>query len=58
MECTICFENTMSKSKNQWINKRRLKHIKALQIQRHWWNCSCNPKYKLAKKCLLRLHES
>ena len=29
-------DNCMSKSKNNWINKRRLKHIKAYQIQRHW----------------------
>jgi len=48
----------MSKSKNEWVNKRRLQHIKAFQIQRHWRNCSCNPEYKLAQRCLLRLHGS
>jgi hypothetical protein len=48
----------MSKSKKEWINQRRLRHIKALQIQRHWRNCSCNPEYKLARLCLLRLHGS
>ena len=51
-------ENSMSKYKNAWINKRRLKHIKAFQIQRHWRLCSCNPEYKLAQRCLLRLHGS
>ena len=44
--------------KQRWINKRRLEHIKAFQIQRRWRNCSCNPEYKLAQRCLLRLHGS
>jgi len=48
----------MSKEKEGWINRRRLKHIKVLQIQRHWRNCRCNPEYKLAQRCLLRLHGS
>jgi len=47
-----------SNNKFRWINKRRLEHIKALQIQKHWRNCSCNPVYKLAQRCLLRLHGS
>ena len=51
-------ENTMELGKQRWINQRRLKHIKAFQIQRHWRNCSCNPEFKLAQRCLLRLHES
>ena len=50
--------NDMWLWKKQWITKIRLKHIKASQIQRHWRNCSCNPEYKLAKRCLLRLHRS
>ena len=50
--------NWMSKGKQQWINNRRLYNIKALQIQRHWRNCSCNPEYKLAQRCLLRVHGS
>ena len=56
-EAHIC-KHLYSKDKNQWINKRRLEHIKALQIQRHWRNCSCNPEYKLGQRCLLRLHNS
>ena len=51
-------QNTMELEKQQWFKKRRLKHIKAFQIQRHWRNCSCNPEYKLAQRCLLRLHGS
>ena len=53
----IC-SNKMKVAKKEWINLRRLKHIKALQIQRHWRNCSCNPEFKLAQRCLLRLHGS
>jgi len=48
----------MKLGKKRWIIRERLEHIKALQIQRHWRNCSCNPEYKLAQRCLLRLHES
>ena len=51
-------KNSMSKSKKEWINQRRLRHIKALQIQRHWRNCSCNPEYKLAQRMLSTLYES
>ena len=51
-------KSSMSKSKNEWVNKRRLEHIKALQIQRHWRNCSCNPEFKLAQRMLSRLYES
>ena len=51
-------DNSMSKEKEKWIDQRRLQHIKAHQIQRHWRNCSCNPQFKLAQRCLLRLHES
>ena len=50
--------NTMKLGKKHWIAERRLKHIKAFQIQRHWRLCSCNPEYKLAQRCLLRLHDS
>ena len=48
--------NEMKQYKESWIHDKRLKHIKALKIQRHWRNCSCNPEYKLAQRCLLRLH--
>jgi len=48
----------MGLGKKRWLNQRRLEHIKALQIQRHWRKCSCNPEYKLAQRCLLRLHGS
>ena len=49
-------KNKMELDKQRWINKRRLEHIKALQIQRHWRNCSCNPEFKLAQRYLLRLY--
>jgi hypothetical protein len=49
-------KNNLEISKEKWIHLRRLQYIKALQIQRHWRNCSCNPVYKLAQRCLLRLH--
>jgi hypothetical protein len=45
----------MGLGKEQWLNQLRLKHIKSFQIQRHWRNCSCNPQFKLAQRCLLRL---
>ena len=51
-------KNTMKLGKEPWISQRRLKHIKVFQIQRHWRNCSCNPEFKLAQRCLLRLHSS
>ena len=44
--------NTMDKGKPIWIHELRLKIIKALQIQRHWRNCTCNPEYKLAHKLI------
>ena len=55
---TALSKNSMSKSKKEWINQRRLQHIKALQIQRHWRNCSCNPKFKLAQRILSKLYRS
>ena len=51
-------DNSMPNEKEKWINQQRLKHIKVFQIQRHWRNCSCNPEFKLAQRCLLRLHSS
>ena len=51
-------KNSMEMGKRRWINQRRLEHIKALQIQKHWRNCSCNPQFKLAQRYLLRLHSS
>jgi hypothetical protein len=48
--------NSMELGKKKWIRERRLRHIKAFQIQRHWRNCGCNPQFKLAQRCLLRLH--
>jgi len=50
--------NSMDLGKKKWIRERRLQHIAALQIQRPWRNCSCNPQFKLAQRCLLRLHSS
>ena len=44
--------NSMKKDKENWINNLRLQIIKALQIQRHWRNCTSNPEYKLAQKLL------
>ena len=43
-------DNTMELGKIKWIEKKRLEIIKALQIQRHWRNCICNPIFKLARK--------
>ena len=52
----------MTNGKKKWIdqefNKRRLQHIKAKQIQRHWRYFSCNPNFKLAKRRLLYLYLS
>ena len=42
----------MAKGKEQWIDDKRLKIIKALQIQRHWRNCSNDPDYRLALKLI------
>jgi hypothetical protein len=50
--------NNMQLEKKLWIIQRRLQHIKAFQIQRHWRTCSCNPEYKLAQRLLSRLYES
>lgn len=46
------FNNKMNKGKTRWIDNLRLKIIKALQIQRHWGNCSKNPEYLLAQKLI------
>ena len=46
--------NTMEKGKEKWINDKRLRIIKALQIQRHWRNCSCNPQYVLARQLIVK----
>ena len=50
--------NNMQFSKDKWIHQRRVRYIKALQIQRHWRNCSCNPEFKLAQRMLSKLYES
>jgi len=50
--------NNMRKYKESWIHEKCLQHIKALQIQRHWRNCTCNPEFKLAQKLLLQLYVS
>ena len=42
----------MKRGNDKWINKLRLKIIKALQIQRHWQTCSSNPEYKLVLKLI------
>ena len=50
--------NPLLKSKTQFLNDLRLRHIKALQIQRHWRHCSCNPQFKLAQRILFRFYSS
>ena len=45
----IC-DNTFSKSRKKWMERKRLEIIKTLQIQRHWRNSISNPIYKLARK--------
>ena len=42
----------MKKGKERCIDELRLKIIKALQIQRHWRNCTSNPEFKLAQKLI------
>ena len=54
----ISVKNHMEKGHDCWISEQRSRHIKAFQIQRHWRLCSCNPEYKLAQRCLLRLHRT
>ena len=55
-KCSICLDNitlnSMKQGKERWINNIRLKRIKALQIQRHWRNSSCNPVYKMAQRLI------
>ena len=46
--------NSMEIGKERWINQRRLRYIKALQIQRHWRDYSCNPEYGLARRLILK----
>ena len=46
--------NTMEQGKQKWIENKRLQIIKALQLQRHWRNCSCNPEYPLARRLILK----
>ena len=50
--------NIMELGKKRWLHQRRLEHVKAFQIQKHWRNYSSNPEFKLAQRCLLRLYES
>ena len=45
-------QNKMNKGRERWIDNLRLRIIKALQIQRHWRNCSCNLEYRLARKLI------
>ena len=47
-------KNTMSVAKQRWIQQERVRWIKALQIQRHWRNCSCDPTFALARHAVLR----
>tara|TARA_E500000178_G_C17017199_1_gene753637 strand:+ start:799 stop:1845 length:1047 start_codon:yes stop_codon:yes gene_type:complete len=44
--------------KEVWIKKYRLEWIKALQIQRIWRKCTCDPTYKLAQKNINKFYES
>ena len=57
-DINLLVKNHMEKGHDCWIREQRVIHIKAFQIQRHWRICSCNPEYKLAQRCLLRLHGS
>ena len=50
--------NPMQATKYQWLKQHRIKIIKTLQIQRYWRRCSCNPKYKLARRLLNKLYKS
>ena len=52
--CKSISGNTMAKGKAKWINNKRLRIIKALQIQRHWRNYSCNPQYILARRLIVK----
>ena len=44
----------MEKGKEKWIATKRLCIIKALQIQRHWRNYSCNPQFALARRLIVK----
>ena len=46
--------NKMEKGKQKWIEDKRLQIIKALQIQRHWRNCSCNPEFAFARRLIIK----
>ena len=46
--------NNLNLFKQDWIKQYRLKHIKALQIQRYWRLYSCNPCYSLARKLVIQ----
>ena len=43
-------KNHMGGEKERWISHYRLRHIKALQIQRHWRRCSYDPSFKLGDR--------
>ena len=58
IKCDYISPIDISLGKEIWIKKQRLKWIKALQIQRNWRKCTCNPQYKLAIKKINEIYES
>lgn len=52
VKCDFISPIDITLGKEIWIHKYRLKWIKALQIQRIWRKCTCDPQYKLAQKKL------
>ena len=46
--------NNLNLFKQDWIKQYRLKHIKALQIQRYWRLYTSNPSYSLARKLIIQ----
>ena len=50
--------NHMTKGKIHWIQTKRLRIIKALQIQRHLRACNLNPVFSLAKRNVLRIYHA
>tara|TARA_B100000242_G_scaffold294094_1_gene274712 strand:- start:3075 stop:4112 length:1038 start_codon:yes stop_codon:yes gene_type:complete len=58
IKCNYISPIDINLGKEIWIHKYRLKWIKALQIQRIWRKCTCDPQYKLAQKKLHEIYNS
>tara|TARA_B100000401_G_scaffold438362_1_gene386626 strand:+ start:4052 stop:5089 length:1038 start_codon:yes stop_codon:yes gene_type:complete len=56
--CNYASPIDISLGKEIWIHRYRLEWIKALQIQRIWRKCTCDPQYKLAQKKLHEFYDS